>query len=160
MEYDASCSFCGAPAGVSCPRCGRVFCADHGVDVCSACLDPVSAAPPAGVFYGALASFAVAFVLGIALLVHAPSTGVQGAGAAPASTAAAETLTVVATPTPPFPSNTPDPGPHTYTVKKGDTLQAIAAYYGVRTSTIEQVNPSLDPTKLQIGQVIHIPATK
>jgi nucleoid-associated protein YgaU len=51
--------------------------------------------------------------------------------------------------------------PSRYTVQKGDTLWGIAAKTlgsGRRWKDIVAVNPGLDPQKLQIGQVLLIPA--
>jgi LysM repeat protein len=42
-------------------------------------------------------------------------------------------------------------GPRFYTVKVGDTPSAIAEKTGVPLSTIEQLNPSLDPQALSPG---------
>ena len=45
-----------------------------------------------------------------------------------------------------------------YTIKKGDTLGAIAKKYGVTTAAIMGLNPSIkDPNKIYVGQVIKIP---
>ena len=75
---------------------------------------------------------------------------------APASTSAspAPTATLVV--------ETPAPTPtivaaHTYRVKAGDTLSAIAARFGVSVDAIQQLNGIADPRLLQIGQVLKIP---
>jgi membrane-bound lytic murein transglycosylase D len=47
-----------------------------------------------------------------------------------------------------------------YKVQGGDTLLALADWYGVTTSMIEKTNPRLRPRYLQIGQIIVIPALK
>lgn len=72
-----------------------------------------------------------------------------------------------ATPTPtltPFPSptptSTPSPSPtppRTYVVQEGDTLNEIAARFGVSVHDLMERNGIVDPTKLQIGQVLIIP---
>jgi len=70
-----------------------------------------------------------------------------------------------ATPTPsPLPSPpptataTPSPTPpRTYVVQKGDTLNEIAARFGVSVRDLMELNGITDPTKLQIGQVLIIP---
>lgn len=71
------------------------------------------------------------------------------------------------TPTPtltPLPSSTPTPTaspsptpPRTYVVQKGDTLNEIAARFGVSVRDLMERNGITDPTKLQIGQVLIIP---
>ncbi len=43
-----------------------------------------------------------------------------------------------------------------YTVKPGDNLTAIATKTGVPISTLEQLNPSLNPDALQTGQRIRL----
>ena len=40
---------------------------------------------------------------------------------------------------------------------KGDSLAGIARKFGVKLDTLEAENPGLDPTKLKVGQKIHIP---
>lgn len=43
-----------------------------------------------------------------------------------------------------------------YTVKSGDTLGAIAKRHGKSLSTIQKLNPGIDPNKLRIGQKIRV----
>ncbi len=45
-----------------------------------------------------------------------------------------------------------------YTIAQGDTLGALAKKFNVKVKAIEDANPGIDPTKLKIGQKIHIPA--
>lgn len=58
-------------------------------------------------------------------------------------------------------ATTPAPPPkRTYTIKKGDTLWALAVkYYGKGTewTKIQSANPGIVPTKLRIGTTIVIP---
>jgi LysM repeat protein len=44
----------------------------------------------------------------------------------------------------------------TYTVRAGDTLGAIAIKTGVSVSSLEDLNPGLDPTGLVAGQKIKL----
>ncbi|MGC8960148.1 MAG: LysM peptidoglycan-binding domain-containing protein, partial [Chloroflexia bacterium] len=75
------------------------------------------------------------------------------------------TSPATATPTPsPFPSPTPTATatpsptpPRTYVVQKGDTLNEIAARFGISVRDLMDRNGITDPTKLQIGQVLIIP---
>jgi len=46
-----------------------------------------------------------------------------------------------------------------YTIVKGDFLEKIAKKLHVSVKAITNANPGVEPTKLQIGQKIHIPAT-
>ncbi|MGQ9599309.1 MAG: FxLYD domain-containing protein [Anaerolineae bacterium] len=65
------------------------------------------------------------------------------------------------TPVPATPSDTPTPTatptPIIYTIKKGDTLLAVARQFGVTVQAIQEVNGIIDPRRLQIGQEIIIP---
>ena len=61
---------------------------------------------------------------------------------------------VVAPPTPVVPEATGTE----YTVVKGDTLAKIAKKNGVTLKALEAANPSVQPTKLKIGQKLTIPA--
>ena len=45
-----------------------------------------------------------------------------------------------------------------YTIMKGDTFGAIAKKFHVTVKAITQANPGVEPTKLKVGQKIHIPA--
>ncbi len=45
-----------------------------------------------------------------------------------------------------------------YRVRKGDTLSSIARRYKVRLRTLIRLNPQVHPRRLQIGDLIHIPA--
>jgi LysM repeat protein len=60
------------------------------------------------------------------------------------------------TPTPPPP--VAPAGATEYTIVKGDYLEKIAKNFHVSVKAIQDANPGIQPTKLQIGQKIHIPA--
>jgi len=45
-----------------------------------------------------------------------------------------------------------------YTIVKGDYLEKIAKNFHVSVKAILEANPGIEPTRLQIGQKIHIPA--
>lgn len=83
-----------------------------------------------------------------------PQAGPDVAGSADV-TQAADTRTLV-DPTPPAPP--PPPSRTTYTVKSGDTPTSIAGRHGVSVQKLMAANPRLDPRKMQIGQVLNIPA--
>jgi LysM repeat protein len=62
---------------------------------------------------------------------------------------------------PATPEPVPPPAPPTtqeYVVSKGDTLSGIAKKFSVSIKAIEEANPGIQPTKLQIGQKLMIPA--
>ena len=46
----------------------------------------------------------------------------------------------------------------TYTVQPGDTLYAIAITEGITTEQLEQANPDVVPTDLEVGEVLNIPS--
>lgn len=48
--------------------------------------------------------------------------------------------------------------PTDYVIVKGDTFSTIAKKFHVSVKAILDANPSVEPTKLKIGQPIHIPA--
>ena len=62
----------------------------------------------------------------------------------------------------PVPTFTPTmtPTPVLYTVKPGDTLLAIAARFDVSVRSIQEANGIMDPHRLQLGQVLIIPAAQ
>jgi putative chitinase len=73
-----------------------------------------------------------------------------GVGTPPAGTG------LGSTPPPPTPVAA---GTSEYKVVKGDTFGTIAKKFpGVTAKAIEAANPKVDPTKLQINQIIQIPA--
>jgi LysM repeat protein len=85
------------------------------------------------------------------------------------ATTATPAPTPAPTPTPPpQPQPTPPPAPPTppepqaqaqdYAIAQGDTLGALAKKFGVTVKAIEDANPGVQPTKLKIGQKIHVPA--
>lgn len=163
MEHVDRCAYCGQSSAILCRRCGRSYCPEHGDDLCVACLEPASAVPSARLYQTAAGAFLVAAVLGLWFLIAAPRLPGEAARTAQAAIASqSHALIAAETPTPvlafPSPFPTPDLGPHDYTIKAGDTLDAIAKYYGVTIPTLLQLNPQVNPTRLQIGQVIHIPA--
>ena len=49
-------------------------------------------------------------------------------------------------------------GSFAYTIVQGDTLFILASRYGTSVEAIMALNPGIDPHRLQIGQVICIPA--
>ncbi|TAK64328.1 MAG: LysM peptidoglycan-binding domain-containing protein, partial [Dehalococcoidia bacterium] len=52
---------------------------------------------------------------------------------------------------------TPPAGGQTYTVQEGDIPESIAAKFGITTEALLAANPGINPTNLQIGQVLNIP---
>ena len=50
------------------------------------------------------------------------------------------------------------PAARTHVIKPGDTLRSLAKKYGVAISELEAANPQAKPTRLQVGQILNIPA--
>ena len=90
----------------------------------------------------------------------APSTS---AGAAAPSQAPALTPTPARSPAPslspsPVPSASPaPPATHTYTVRAGDTLGAIAGRFGTTTRALARLNGISNPSLIRPGQVLQLP---
>lgn len=81
----------------------------------------------------------------------------------PASTnmAAIETNTTPAPPEPvaqPQPVAPPAASASDYVIVKGDTFSGISKKFHVSVKALLEANPAVEPTKLKIGQTIHIPA--
>jgi nucleoid-associated protein YgaU len=55
------------------------------------------------------------------------------------------------------PVSVPEGSGATHTVKKGETLGAIAAHYGVTVAELKTTNHIVDEKKLAVGQVLNIP---
>lgn len=163
------CHYCTRPPTEECPTCGRLYCAEHGEDVCLRCLSPEAATPSVRVFRGALLALAVASFLTIFLLLRPPESKSQQdtprtlATRTPAvATTATPTRTGGAprtpTPTPVPAATTVAPGAtQPYVVKQGDTLGAIAANAGLTVEELRAVNPGLQPDTIRVGQTINIP---
>jgi hypothetical protein len=56
------------------------------------------------------------------------------------------------------PTLAPTPTPRTYTVVAGDTFGSIASKFGITVDALTRANQGVDPTALQIGAVLIIPA--
>ena len=57
----------------------------------------------------------------------------------------------------PTPAPTPIASQAKYRVKKGDTLQKIAAHYGIKVPALMAANGITDAAALKVGQVLTIP---
>jgi LysM repeat protein len=73
----------------------------------------------------------------------------------------APSTNLVATPTNTLPAPVEPPPPVAatdYFIVKGDTFSTVAKKFHVSVKALLDANPSVEPTKLKIGQPIHIPA--
>ena len=154
-----------------CPRCGKTYCPEHGADLCSACLDPVVAAPSSSAFRIALFALLGASVLALWLLVRPPSLPDDTGGvvlepdATPDFTPGltpdtGDTLTpaptTTSTPTP-EPTPTPTPAPIEHLVVSGDTWGVVAELYGVDQETLATSNGYSVNDVLPLGITLIIP---
>jgi LysM repeat protein len=46
---------------------------------------------------------------------------------------------------------------HTHVVERGETAMAICRKYGIRLSELEIDNPSMNPSRIHVGQILNIP---
>lgn len=181
---DPSCHYCERAAESECPTCGRLYCPEHGDDVCLRCLAPEAATPTALAYRGSLVALGLASIVAIFLLVDPPES--------PASMAEPETMATntpafeaTATPTEPAPGGsgqptttiaTPTPAgedaaddedgegepaeQQIHTIEPEQSLSGIAADYGVSVDAILEANPDIsDPAAIVPGQEIVIPAS-
>jgi LysM repeat protein len=87
-----------------------------------------------------------------------PTETATATATATATSTPTETPTSVPTDTP-TPTETATPsGPFIYTVKEGDSLDAIMKLFNVDLLTVLALNPALSPNTIAIGQQILIPA--
>ena len=179
----ASCHYCNRPAEEECSTCGRLYCLEHGEDVCLRCLAPEAATPSGNVYRGSLLALVAASLVALFLWFSPPASKNEQDTARSVATA---TPSFLATATPPGrgaappgraprgvggrpatstagPAGTASPGPTTggtksYTVQPGDTLSGIAANQGVTLAALQAANPGVTAETLQIGAVLTIPA--
>lgn len=83
--------------------------------------------------------------------------------ASPATNIAETPTNTITTPPPPVePTPTvpavPSGATTDYVIVKGDTFSTIHQKFHVSIKALQEANPSIEPTKLKIGQSIHIPA--
>ncbi len=160
-----------------CTRCGKTYCPEHGADLCSACLDPVVAAPSSSAFRIALFALLGASVLALWLLVRPPSlpgdtggvvlepdatpdftpglTPDTGDTRTPTGTGAPQPTTT-SSPTP-EPTPTPTAAPIEHLVVSGDTWSGVAELYGVDEGTLASSNGYSVDDVLPLGITLIIP---
>lgn len=183
-EQTLTCYYCDNAAEAECPTCGRLYCGEHGDDVCLRCMSPEAASPSAAVYRGSIVALVVASLITVFLLVRPPQTksATNLTRELPTATPA---LIATATPTKQGGVTVPTPRPGTqvgitvtptvqavgsptagpsatpsgqvYVMRAGDTLSAVAASYGVTVDQLLAANPGLNPNAIAVGAEIKIP---
>ncbi len=108
------------------------------------------AARRAGRFLAPLALLVTALAIGLVIKDH-----VGGKGSPGATTSAITSSGGGLSQGPRLPTKKKT-APKFYTVKSGNTLSGIAAQTGVPVTTIENLNPGLNPSALQTGQRLRL----
>ena len=108
-----TCYYCDAEAVQECPRCGALYCDEHGGALCQRCQDPASALPSYRVFRGSLVALLIGTLFALWMLIRPPAS-LDADGPLPDSLAGAvptETATAVlgGEPTPSADGETPPP---------------------------------------------------
>ena len=172
---EATCHYCARPASSECHTCGRLYCGEHGEDVCLRCLSPEAATPSPMVFRGAILALIIGTAVTIFLIVSPPESAskadsvrpittptiISPATATPTRAGAAASRTATATSPASASATTPGAratpaGQQSYTVQSGDSLSKIAQTFGVTQQAIVDANPGLTED-IKIGQVLQIP---
>lgn len=178
------CYACGRIAELKCPRCGRWYCSDHGLDQCAVCMEPAGLLPSTLLFRATLGVLAVSLVLGAWIAIAWPQIVTPPALAlaplptptvtplpplvpsvaspTPSTPVAGETPSASSTPAGPGSTPTPAVTPTTssvrkYAVEPGDTLLGIAVRWGVTVGDLTAANGITENTLLQLGQELVIP---
>jgi LysM repeat protein len=178
------CYACEKEPDQQCRRCGRLYCQDHGDNLCGECLNPASAVPSPTIYRGSLLALIAGTAIVIWLLLAPPALPgdavavsedepssvqeavepeLEPADESPETTPDAETTATATPATEPTsaagcPEGTQADGENcVYTVVEGDTLSTIAERFGVTTAAISEAN-GLSGEGLQIGQALIIPA--
>src|SRR5438874_280306 len=107
---EPNCHYCTRPAEAECPTCGRLYCAEHGEDVCLRCLAPESATPSARIFRGSVLALAIASIVTVFLLIRPPTSKSEQDIARVVATAT-PAVSATATPTPQNAPRTASPPP-------------------------------------------------
>jgi len=170
------CYACDKDAVHECRRCGRLYCSDHGDELCAECLRPASALPSYALYRGSLLALLMGTAVALWLLLKPPEKASESVPSVIVPTAAATATArppqmTPTTATPPAgtpgatPAATATPGVNEYTVGKGDSLVRHAEEFlppgealGDFARRIAEENGlSPEDPLLQPGQTLRIP---
>ncbi len=153
------CAFCGRPARGRCSNCHRAFCGDHGVLQCSACNEPLRPLPSQRLYRGTIVALVVSAVFGVVLLWQQWPGAASGLATGPDLLEAAAGQVVATPPGGSQSEATPAAAVNyiEYAIKAGDTLGGLTTQFNTTLEAIMGANPGLNPTVLQLGQVVRIP---
>jgi hypothetical protein len=178
------CYACDKDAVNECRRCGRLYCSDHGDELCAECLRPASALPSYALYRGSLLALLIGTAVALWLLLKPPEKASESIPSVIMPTAAATatawpspmtpTTAIPLTGTPAgtsattsatTPAATATPGVNEYTVEEGDSLFSIAEEFlpsgeaiGDFARRIAETNGlSFEDPLLQPGQTLSIP---
>ena len=156
------CFLCEQDAVQECPRCGALYCDDHGEALCERCMDPALALPSFWVYRGSLLTLFVGSVFALWLLLRPPDgADLDSAAAAPdqppPQIAATPVQLAPAAPTPATqatPSATPTPtaaATASATVTATPTSTAPATLTPTATATPE---PAVREYTVEVGDTL------
>jgi len=183
---DPSCHYCDRPAESECPTCGRLYCSEHGEEVCLRCLAPESATPSALSYRGSILALIVGTLVTVFLVISPPESkskadpgrtiatatpailatatatrpgGSPTAARTPLTPAATGSTSPAASASPSTTSSATPGGERSYTVAAGDTLSGIATRFATTVDEIRALN-GLTSDTLQIGLILRIPPAR
>ncbi|MCX6022186.1 MAG: LysM peptidoglycan-binding domain-containing protein, partial [Chloroflexi bacterium] len=161
------CYACRRAAENECGQCGRTYCGRHGAAVCAVCSSPASTAPSPLVFRTTVGASAALLLLAGVFLMWWPTAPagerrtflVSDIPAPPRPPTSSLEAAGGPTPSPTARAVTPTPQPPlTYTIVAGDTPGEIASRLGVSVDELLRANGIADPSLIQIGQQLKVPA--
>jgi LysM repeat protein len=164
------CYSCSNDATQECRRCGRLYCDEHGDELCAECLKPAGALPSFLLYRGSLLALLLGTAFALWLLLKPPEQASQSeiSVVQPTATTPAAQTPVAGTPAATAtiaPKATATASATTYTVQEGDTLFDIAATFQPPGESITDYADrlaaanGLDPSNplLHPGQTLTIP---
>ena len=134
------CFQCDQEAVAECPRCGAVYCDQHGDALCAQCMDPALALPSYRVYRGSLVALLIGSVFAVWLLVLPPAGADEDA---PPGSFPGDSVAVAGTPEA-TPTGTGTPGPDS-TATSTATPEATGSPQATETPT---ATPTEEPTDL------------